>query len=220
MNQTFCLPDYTSTHPLNPPNYSCLPVKYSWPCSQILPYFRTTEAHQGFPIIHQQFLINTNLTKQELPPFVKLKASLKSSNRIRYAHTNLKWKMVSIKSTVTREDWILTLYFKLPAVFKTFLLEDGVLGLAGQVFPCVLLVHNKWQCAGRRVAVSWCLWAQKQIIIFEVVRKERCYCVQNYIPFVTKGRDNVLRSSGSPTSRSSRLFLFWCCNLAGKIICY
>jgi hypothetical protein len=38
---------------------------------------------------------------------------------------------------------ILTLYFKLPAVFKTFFLEDGVLGLAGQVFPCGILPNNK-----------------------------------------------------------------------------
>jgi len=219
MNQTFCLPAYPSTHRLNPPNYKCLPVKYSWPCSQLLPCFRTTESHQGFPIIHQQFLINTNLTKQEMRPFVKLQASLKSSNRIRHAHTNLKSKMVSIQSTVTREDWILTLYFKLPAVFETFLLEDGVLGLAGQVFPCILLLNNKWQCAGRRVAVIWCLWAKKQILIFEDVRKERFYCVQNNIVFVTKERENGLRSSGSPTSRSSRLILFWCCNLAGKMIC-
>jgi hypothetical protein len=44
---------------------------------------------------------------------------------------------------LTNFKCILTLYFKLPAVFKAFFLEDGVLGLAGQVFPCVFLPNNK-----------------------------------------------------------------------------
>lgn len=111
-----------------------------------------------------------------------MQASLKFSNRIRRAYTNLKSKMVSIQSTVTHEDWILTLYFKLPAVLKTFLLEDGVLGLAGQVFPCVLLPNNKRQCAGRRVAVIWCLWAQKQILTFEDVQERKVLlCVYTII---------------------------------------
>ena len=60
---------------------------------------------------------------------------------------------VWIRSKVILEYWILTLYFKLPAVFKSFFLEDCVLGLAGEVLPCVFLPDNKRQCAGRRVAV-------------------------------------------------------------------
>ena len=148
-------------------------VKYSWPSSQLVRRFRTTDAHQRFQIIHQQFLINTNLIKQELCPFVELQPSLKSSNRIRHVHTNLKSKIASIQSTVTQENWILTLYFKLPAVFKTFFLEDCVLGLAGQVFPCVLLPNDKWQCAGCRVAVVWCLWTYKQIPTFEDVQARK-----------------------------------------------
>jgi hypothetical protein len=104
MNQTVCLP----AHPLNPPNYKRLPVKYSWPRSQLIRHFRTTEAHQEFQIIYQQFLINTNLTKQELCQFVKVQSSLKYSNRIRHVHTNLKSKMVLIQSTVKHGNWILT----------------------------------------------------------------------------------------------------------------
>jgi hypothetical protein len=182
MNELMNEPDSLSDHPFNPPNYRCLTVKFSWPSSQFIQHFRTIEAHQGFQIIHQQFLINTNLTKQELCPFVKLQPSMKSSNRIRHLHTNLKSEMVSIQSTVIHETWILTLYFKLPAVFKTFFLEDGVLSLAGQVFPCVLLPNDKWQRAGCRVAVVWCLWAQKQIPTFEDVQARKVLlCVYKII---------------------------------------
>jgi hypothetical protein len=67
-----CPSSHPPTHPLNPPNYTCLPVKYSWPCSQLIRRFRTTEAYQGFQTIHQQFLINTNLIKQDQCQFVNL----------------------------------------------------------------------------------------------------------------------------------------------------